>query len=135
MHSFSQLEELDLSFNKINKIIAIKGSNLKMLNLQGNKIPNLGQLMRSSTCKSIENINLESSEIEDMMDFPFERVKSVNISYNFLNNVNYLANHLYSNMESLSICNCRLVAIPKLNAPRLNKLLINSNEIKGFKAM
>jgi Leucine-rich repeat (LRR) protein len=104
-------------------------SNLKCLNLSGNKIDQVGAL---AECRfdSLEKLVLSSNFIDSLPMLRLYRLKTLDISLNRLTDVRVLRDCCLPSLETLSLASNRIVvSVPVLEMPCLKELVLDDNDM------
>ena len=144
----SRLENLDLSFNNLNKnmlhennrknIININLPSLKILNLSNNKIEII-DILSQFKIESLKELYLNNNEIENvdvLNKVSCGKLKKLNLSNNKINDISIFSQLSFcNNIENLNLMNNEIVNLNKLrniSLPRLKILNILNNDISDY---
>ncbi|MFO7795703.1 MAG: leucine-rich repeat domain-containing protein [Promethearchaeati archaeon] len=129
LYRLERVDYLDLSFNYLKKLSSeiFKLRELQLLNLKGNEFNHFPTIFRSFKIKNLLSLNLSYNYINEIPDWIGElySLKSLDLSYNELNSLPKSISNLI-NLESLNIEHNKLREIPDeiYNMKSLKKLII-----------
>jgi Leucine-rich repeat (LRR) protein len=104
-------------------------SNLKCLNLSGNKIDRVDALTDCGF-DSLEKLILSSNCIDSLPMLRLYRLKTLDISFNRLIDVRVLRECCLPSLETLSLASNRIVVnMPILEMPCLKELVLDDNDL------
>lgn len=142
-HKFKELEELVLGRVKLNSIDFLENilvDKLKLLNLELNRISNLG-VFQNLHLVNLEILNLSNNaitSIDILQKIYTPNLQNLNLAKNFIESIDILSKVNFKKLKTLNLAEnkiSKITALKNVNFIQLTELLLNSNLIINIDAL